>query len=236
MAKTSSKSSNSSTSKEKSKKKTKKSPAVLKKEEDAAKHINKALVEKAVAALVKYHNEQAMKKQEDKSALPLLGNESSVQVQFGLEVPPVRPSPKPIRVMVPHPIHKVADLKEEKGLEDVDVCLIVKEESKSWVKEMINEFKEHMGCVKKVLGLESLRKKHAQFAQRRELLHKYDIFMADDRILPMLTSALGKDFVKAKKLPVPIRLTRKEALPLAIQRNLRATYMTLSAGTSISIR
>lgn len=222
-----------------SKRKKEVSPEQLKKKDDAAKHINKPLVEKAVAALVKYHNEQAMKKGE-RSALPLLGNDSSIQVQFGLEVPPGKHSPKPVRITIPHPIHKVTSTKggdnDFEGLEEVDVCLIVKDASKPWVQEMINEFKDHMGCVKKVLGLESLRKKHSLYHQRRELLHKYDIFMADDRILPMLTSALGKDFIKAKKLPVPIAITRKEALPLAIQRNLAATYLTISPGTSISVR
>ena len=213
-------------------------PEEMKKKEDAAKRVNKPLVEKAVAALVKYHNEQAMKKHDDGKAIPLLGTDANIQVQFGLEMVPGKPSLKPVRVAIPHPLHKVAgsNEEEEESLEEVDVCLIVKDESKPWVQEMLSTFPEHLGCVKKVLGLESLRKKHSLFHQRRELLHKYDIFMADDRILPMLTAALGKDFVKAKKLPVPIRLTRKEALPFAVQKNLTATFMTISSGTSITVR
>lgn len=197
--------------------------------------VDKALVAKAVAALVKYHNSQASKKEDERSTMSLLGNDRSVQVQFGLEVPPTDTSLKPVRVMIPNPILQVAGGDDE-GLEEPDVCLIVKEDSKDRVKQMIEEFQEHMGCVKKVLGLDSLRKKHSRFQQRRELLQKYDVFMADDRILPMLTSALGKDFVKAKKLPIPINITRKEALPFAIQNCLSATYMTVSRGTSIMVK
>ena len=199
--------------------------------------VDKALVVKAVTALVKYHTAQATKKEEERSTMELLGNDRPVQVQFGLEVPPTDSSLKPIRVLIPNPILQVEAAKDnDEGLEEPDVCLIVKEDSKARVKEMIEEFKDHMGCVKKVLGLDSLRKKHGRFQQRRELLQKYDVFMADDRILPMLTTVLGKDFIKAKKLPLPIRITRKEALPFAIQRNLSATYMTVSRGTSIMVK
>lgn len=101
---------------------------------------------------------------------------------------------------------------------------------------MIEKFPDHMGCVKKVLGLDSLRKKHASFEQKRQLLSKYNMFMADDRILPMMSKALGKAFIKAKRLPVPINLTRELALPLAVQKALSATCMTVNTGTCISIR
>jgi len=141
--------------------------------------------------------------------------------------------------MIPHPLYqlKTEDGKEANGnLEEPEVCLIVKEESKPWCQELIERFPEHMGCVKKVLGLQSLRTKHARYEQRRALLHKYNVFMADDRILPMLSKALGTDFYKAKKLPIPITLTRKEALPFAIQKALSSTYMSISKGTCIMIR
>jgi ribosome biogenesis protein UTP30 len=193
-------------------------------------NVDEPLVNKAVAALLKHHEEQS------KDSKALLGTDTAVQVQIGLELAPIKPSPKPVRIMIPHPILKVDDKSDDTGLEEPEVCLIVKEESKEWVQEMIAQFPDHMKCIKKVLGLQSLRTKHAQFKQRRELLHKYTHFMADDRILPMLTKALGKSFMKAKKLPIPIALTRKEALPFAIHKALSATFMTLSEGTCVTIR
>lgn len=193
--------------------------------------LDKSLVAKAVSALLKHHKEKVAKNEQEGQSLSLLGNDVPIQVQFGLELSPER-SRRVIRIDIPNSIHETGD----DGLEEPDVCLIVKDESKPWVKEMVEEHSEHMGCVKKVLSLDSLRKKHSSFQQRRELLKKYEIFMADERILPMLTAALGKDFIKANKLPVPIAITRKAALPFAIQRNLSATYMTLSQGTSVMIR
>jgi ribosome biogenesis protein UTP30 len=195
--------------------------------------LNPALVGKAVEALLKYHEKQS--KQTDK--LSMLGNDQPVQVQFALLRAPAHTTPKPIRVLIPHPLFQLADKDGESDeVEEPEICLIVKEESKAWVQEMIAKFPDHMGCVKKVLGLQSLRTKHARYEQRRELLNKYNFFMADDRILPMLSKALGKDFFNAKKLPIPINLNRKEALPFAIQKALSATYMTVSTGTCIMIR
>jgi ribosome biogenesis protein UTP30 len=193
--------------------------------------LDPVLVAKAVQALLKYHETQA-EKSEKKS---LLGNDRPFQVQLTLQRVPGKSSPKPIRVMIPHPLFQLAEHKDAQ-MEEPEICLIVKEESKPWVQEMIEKFPKEMGCIKKVLGLQSLRKKHAQYEQQRELLHKYNVFLADDRILPMLTKALGKTFFKAKKLPIPITLTRKEALPFAIQKALSATFMTISDGTCITIR
>lgn len=191
--------------------------------------LNEALVEKATEALLKYHK----KTTEDKS--DLLGSDHHIQVQFTLLRTPQTSSKKPTRIMIPHPLFQLKNAKND-SLEEPEVCLIVKEESKPWCQEMIERFPEEMGCIKKVLGLQSLRTKHARYEQRRNLLHKYNIFMADDRILPMLSKALGSDFYKAKKLPIPIALTRKEALPFTIQRALNATYMSLSKGTCITVR
>lgn len=191
--------------------------------------LDAALVQKATEALIKYHE---TKSSDSKS---LLGDDQPIQVQFTLLRAPETPSPKPVRIVIPHPFFHLKSDTEGK-LEEPEVCLIVKEESKPWCQEMIERFPEQMGCIKKVLGLQSLRTKYARYEQRRALLNKYNFFMADDRILPMLSKALGKDFYQAKKLPVPIALTRKEALPFAIQNALSATYMSISKGTCIMIR
>lgn len=213
--------------------KAKKVEAQASKEQDRLKvGLDPALVQKATEALLKYHETS---NSESKS---LLGNDQPIHVQFTLLRTPENPSPKPIRVMIPHPLFQLNDSAkgDENTLEEPEVCLIVKEESKPWCQEMIERFPEHMGCIKKVLGLQSLRTKHARYEQQRALLHKYNFFLADDRILPMLSKALGKHFYNAKKLPIPITLTHKEALPFAVQRALSATYMTISKGTCIMIR
>merc|ERR1711966_503078 len=104
------------------------------------------------------------------------------------------------------------------------------------VQELVARFPIELNCVKKVLGLQSLRTKHGSFTQRRELLDRFDIFFADDRILPMLTQALGGKFFQKKKRPIPIRLSRKEALPFAIQNCLKSTFLYIGAGTCLTVK
>mmetsp|Transcript_16570 Transcript_16570/g.34848 ORF Transcript_16570/g.34848 Transcript_16570/m.34848 type:complete len:525 (-) Transcript_16570:213-1787(-) len=199
------------------------------------------LTDRALRALLKHHESTSSDKE-------LLGNDLDVQVQFSLARIPGNASPKPVRIDIPHPLVKVAasaptdgdgDAMEEDdddNLDSVEACIIVKEESKPWVQELIARFPAQLGCIKKVLGLQSLRTKHKSFTQRRELLERFNVFFADDRILPMLTKALGGKFFDKKKQPIPVKLTRKEALPFAIQKCLSSTFMYLSAGTCVTIK
>jgi ribosome biogenesis protein UTP30 len=196
--------------------------------------VDQGLLKKAVAALLKHHEETTAAATSEKEQL--LGTDTSIQVQFGLEVAPVRSSPKPMRIEIPNSIFNVSADEPNDQLDEPEVCIIVKEDAKPWVQELIAQFPEQMGFIKKVMGLESLRKKHSKYSQRRTLLKKYSVFMADDRILPMLTSALGKDFFKAKKQPIPVNLTRKTSLPFNIIKALSSTYMTLPAGTCVMVR
>jgi len=151
---------------------------------------------------------------------------------------------KPIRIDVPHPLIKInsdkldADaMDNEVGVQECDICIIVKESSKPHIQELIARFPKQLSCIKKVLTLPSLRTKHKTFSQRRELLSKYDLFLADDRILPMLTKALGSKFFEKKRQPVPICVTRgEEGFPLRVERILKATTMCLSGGTCVTVR
>ena len=191
--------------------------------------VDAQLIQKAVEALLKHHQ----KTSNDKA---LLGDDSLIQVTFGLDKVPNQSSAKPKRVDIPHALWKTSGDDDADGNQEPTVCLIVKEESKEWVQELITAFPKEMGLVKKVLGLDSLRKKHAKFEQQRALLHRFDVFMADDRILPMLAKSLGKHFFATKKQPIPVRLTRKTALPLVILQSLRSTFWYLSEGTCLTVK
>jgi len=204
----------------------------MKKKSEAASRLDAALVDRAVGALLKHHAETVAAS--DKT--PLLGTAVPLQVLLGLEVAPGAARPKPICLPLPHPIHKLSGDDDNDDLEEPEVCLIVKEDAKPSVQEMIANFPEHLGCIKKVLGLQSLRNKHASYQQRRDLLARYNVFMADDRIIPMLQGALGRDFVRAKKLPIPVRITRQQALPLAVQKALQSTYLHINKGTCLLVQ
>ena len=190
-------------------------------------HVDPQLLSKAMMALMKHHANNTSDK-------ALLGDEKTLQVQFSLNRVPESSSAKPISISIPHALYKLDE--DAKGVEEPEVCIIVKEDSKVWVQEMIQEFPKHLGFVKKVLGLNSLRKKHASYEQQRALLARYDVFMADDRILPMLAKCLGRNFFQAKKQPIPIRVSRKQAFPYTVQQALKTTHLFISEGTCITIR
>eukprot|EP01083_Nonionella_stella_P126996 384635_1 len=128
------------------------------------------------------------------------------------------------------------DVDGEDGLDEVEVCIIVKDDSKEYVQEMIENFPDYLSHIKKVLTLTSLRKKYTQYKDRRELLKRYNFFMADDRILPMIGKALGKNFFQEKKQPIPIKITRKEALPYAVKKCLSSTFLWVSPGSCLSVK
>ncbi len=143
---------------------------------------------------------------------------------------PSKPSFKPIRIDVPH------DVVTDEAGEEAEACLIVKDESKAWTKEFI-ESNPSVSFIKKVVTLSKLRSDYKEFKDRRDLLRSYDLFLADDRILPMLSAALGKSFFEAKKQPVPIKLTRRESLETTLIRATKgSTYLVIPAGTQISVK
>ena len=200
--------------------------------------VESALLNKAVNALLKYHQTKASS---EKKSL-LLGDEQAIHVQFNLVRVPEKTSlsSKPIRIEVPHSLHKLNSVEDDDEdndkLEEAEVCIIVKDSSKEWVQTLISQFPKEMSYIKKVLSLTSLRKKYSQYQDRRTLCNTYSLFLVDDSILPMVGKLLGKSFFMKKKQPVPVKLSRKESLPFAIEKCIKSTFMTIGAGTCLSVR
>ncbi|KAL7472177.1 hypothetical protein ACHAXS_012508 [Conticribra weissflogii] len=222
--------------------------------------LDASLINRAVHALLKHHSATSSQ------STSLFEDELDVQVQLSLLRIPGNSSPKPIRIDIPHSFVKVGrDPDEDDGdttMQDDDtagasppeICLIVKDSLKPALQALLSRFASQsdssttLSCIKKILTLTSLRQKHKTFARKRELLAKYDIFLADDRILPMLTKALGKGFFHKKKQPIPICLTRnvpsssssssanETGLILRLDHILRATYLHLSSGTCLTVK
>ena len=203
--------------------------------------IDTALLNRATGALLKHHlNVRTTAEEKSAKKNLLLEDDDGIIVQFGLLRVPTYPSGKtnvkPIRLSIPHPIHSNVD--------DIEVCFIVKQEDKARIEELVEEtFPQYLSNIKLVLGLNDLRTKYGRFAQRRDLLKSYDLFLADDRILPMLRSALGGKFIDKKRFPIPIKLNRmnimnseSEALPIAVKNSIRATFMYQVRGNSLSVR
>jgi ribosome biogenesis protein UTP30 len=63
----------------------------------------------------------------------------------------------------------------------------------------------------KVIRYSKLAKKYKSFESRRQLLAEYDVFLADERIVHLVPSALGSVFYKSTtKRPISVSLTGKE--------------------------
>lgn len=61
-----------------------------------------------------------------------------------------------------------------------------------------------------IITLDKLRKNYARFEQRRNLAGAYEMFLCDDRIIPLMPSVLGSTFLRRKRHPIGIDLIKPE--------------------------
>lgn len=76
------------------------------------------------------------------------------------------------------------------------ICLLVKDPQREY-KDLLAA--QNVKFISRVVGVEKLKGKFKPFDARRELLRDHGLFLADDRIIPMLPTLLGKMFFDAKK-------------------------------------
>ncbi|CAG9462145.1 unnamed protein product [Pedinophyceae sp. YPF-701] len=185
--------------------------------------IDLAQVRKAVVALKKY----AGKLQDEGSEL-LPDGDDFMSLQIALQKMPVTPrKDKPVRLPVPHPLYEVGGC---------EVCLIVKDhkgEGHALAKELHAQM-QGTG-ITKIIGLSKLRTKYESFEAKRKLCASYEVFLADERVLPSLPKLLGKTFFRKKRQPVPVDL-RGANWGAQVRKALGATYLYLSQGTCLSVR
>eukprot|EP00592_Proboscia_alata_P010434 CAMPEP_0194363092 /NCGR_PEP_ID=MMETSP0174-20130528/11014_1 /TAXON_ID=216777 /ORGANISM="Proboscia alata, Strain PI-D3" /LENGTH=587 /DNA_ID=CAMNT_0039136431 /DNA_START=113 /DNA_END=1876 /DNA_ORIENTATION=+ len=188
--------------------------------------IDTSLLGQAVSAVLNHHT-KTISANSTTTKKDLLGDDVNITVLFDIARIPKYANPKPKRIDIPHPLATSTD---------AEVCLICKESQKPHLQTLVSKFPDYMSNITKVLTLESIRSKFPRYEQRRELLHKYDLFLADSSILAMLGKALGKSFFEAKKQPIPVDLKREAGVPFVIKRAIENTYLFLSAGTTLAVR
>ncbi|BFZ61495.1 proteasome-interacting protein cic1 [Saitoella coloradoensis] len=117
------------------------------------------------------------------------------------------------------------------------VCLLVKDPQRTY-KDLVEE--AGLGdLVQRVIGVGKLKAKWKTYEKRRQLRDTHDLFLADDRVVPLLPALLGKVFIEKKRNPVPISLSGAETaeqLKKEIRRATNATYVHLAPGTVTSIK
>lgn len=123
------------------------------------------------------------------------------------------------------------------------VCLITKDPQREY-KDLIAS--HNIKFISRVVGIEKLKGKFKPFEARRMLLQENGMFLADERVVPLLPKLLGRKFFEAKKCvllfmravsvltyprqPIPVNLTRKD-LKGELERAISSTYMHQNNGT-----
>lgn len=124
------------------------------------------------------------------------------------------------------------------------VCLITKDPQREY-KDLLES--NNIKFVSRVVGVQKLKGKFKPFEARRMLLKENGLFLADDRVIPLLPKLLGKAFFNAKKYvspfttvtpcqrksprqPIPVCLKRKD-LKGELERAISSTYFHQNQGT-----
>ncbi|KAJ2960705.1 hypothetical protein NQZ79_g3906 [Umbelopsis isabellina] len=168
----------------------------------------------AVKALVKHVK--------SKESNDLLSDEAVIWLIVGTKKIPDTRKTKPKRLNLKHSILP----------QGAEVCLFTKDPQKEY-KELLSS--KQVKRVNKVMGISKLRDKYKPFEAKRKLCAAYGLFLADDRVIPLLPKLLGKEFFLKKKQPIPVDMT-KSNLKAEIERALDSTYMHINAGSCSAIK
>lgn len=76
------------------------------------------------------------------------------------------------------------------------VCLIVKDPQREY-KDLLAS--QNITLISRVVGVEKLKGKFKPFEARRQLAADHELFLADERVIPLMPKLLGKIFFDAKK-------------------------------------
>ncbi|KAL1718684.1 ribosomal protein L1p/L10e family-domain-containing protein [Schizophyllum commune] len=183
-------------------------------------HVSQKQAEKALNALLAYATKRAEKQAETEL---LGGREQHVWLNIAEKTIVPNRRLKPQRIPLAHPIidPRVSS-----------ICLLTKDPQRQY-KDLLETHK--IRFVSRVVGVEKLKGKFKPFEARRGLLKDHDMFLADERIIPLLPKLLGTKWFKAKKQPIPVCLTRKD-LKGELERAVSSTYMSQNQGTQTSIK
>ncbi|KAG8813566.1 hypothetical protein FRC17_001497 [Serendipita sp. 399] len=184
--------------------------------------VSTAQVQKAIKSLLSY---SAKKKKETQEAGKTLFADEDENVWLVVTTKTMSPSLsfKPQRIPIAHPI---VDPRKD------PVCLITKDPQREY-KDLLE--KHNVKFISRVVGITKLKGKFSPYDARRELAREYGLFLADERVVPLLPNLLGKVFFKKKKQPIPVNLQRAN-LKAELEAAISSTYLHQNAGTCTSIK
>merc|ERR1719319_677927 len=166
---------------------------------------------------------------EKKNLFESEGEKISLQIS-GIKLPRVNDS-QIIKIRLPH-----TPLPQSR-----DVCLIVKDLEKGLKvdhEDTVRHFTSLLADkgidqITQVISLRELKVEYKQFEAKTQLCHRFDLFLADARIIRLLPQFLGKPFYKRKKLPIQIDLNSKD-LKAEVDKALMTSTLPLKHTGSCS--
>ncbi|KAH9950647.1 ribosomal protein L1p/L10e family-domain-containing protein [Amylocystis lapponica] len=183
-------------------------------------HVSARQCKLAVDALL-IHAQKVAEKKAEKQLLP--GKEQNVWLQVTVKRMHPEKKLKPAKIPLVHPL---VDPRSEA------VCLITKDPQREY-KDLLESHK--IRFISRVVGITKLKGKFRPFEARRLLLKENGLFLADERVVPLLPNLLGSKFFQAKKQPIPVCLTRKD-LKGELERAISSSYFHQNQGTCTSVK
>lgn len=132
----------------------------------------------------------------------------------------------PLVIQLPHPIFSV-----EEGDNAIFFIADNDQQTKSRLEEV------PVRGVEKVVNIGKARLRLGTYKLKRELMHNYRVYLADESVTPLMPAIIGKKAMEAKRYPIPVRTKTKDARGLAenIKKALSSTQLFLF-GNHTSIR
>ncbi|KAF5314951.1 hypothetical protein D9619_007390 [Psilocybe cf. subviscida] len=183
-------------------------------------HVSLEQCSKAVNSL---HAYQIKEKEKFEEGQLLPAREQYLWLNVTVKTLPTAHKLKPVKIPIVHPL---VDPRTS------SICLITKDPQREY-KDLLD--KHNIKFISRVVGLEKLKGKFKPYEARRMLLQENGMFLADERVIPLLPKLLGSKWFQAKKQPIPVCLTRKD-LKGELERAISSTYMNQNQGTYISIK
>ncbi|XP_022159732.1 ribosomal L1 domain-containing protein 1-like [Momordica charantia] len=177
--------------------------------------VNQQTAEKAVESLLQWRNSKREKPQ-------LFDQEDFLYLVVTLRKIPPKGRTNPYKIPLPHSLHS----------ESSELCLIIDDRTKSNLTkdDARKKIQSENIPISKVIKLSKLKSDYRPFEAKRKLCDSYDMFFADDRVIPLLPSLLGKHFFKKKKIPVPLNLRHKNWKE-QIEKSCASALLYLRTGT-----
>ncbi|KAJ4797704.1 60S ribosomal protein L10a [Rhynchospora pubera] len=197
----------------------------------SASALSRDTVSSAVSSLGKWMRERSAG---SKAQLLLDERDDFLVLLLALRRVPAKDRTNPFFLPIPHSLFPLADPTLTLA---PSVFLIIDDRAKDSPppSKFLQEAQQSHLPVSEAIGISTLRTDYKPFESRRKLCGSHDLFIADKKILPLLSRLLGKHFFQKKKNPLPVNFSRV-GWKDQIKRILHSTFFYLRSGTCSAIR